>query len=268
MHKFNPISKRSASVANGERIESNSPDLLCHFQLRPLLGLSMTRVNYILLGVALFGVAFYLFFPSTPVPDDAFITLESGERVASFEQFLSLHSTDESALDLHLRAIEQGWHPGSATMLVEMTQSVKFHSSRKRILETLERKTGQSFGNDAEKWTLWLWNSEYQPHPQYGDFKLKLYGQIDPLFSNYYRETDNAKIRLDEIRWGGVMRDGIPPLKNPKMIAASSAEYLDDSNVVFGVSINGDSRCYPKRILAWHEMFKDTIGGQSVCGVY
>ena len=57
-------------------------------------------------------------------------------------------------------------------------------------------------------------------------------------------------------------------MKNPKMLAAGDAKYLGDSDVVFGVELNGDARCYPKRILAWHEMFKDTIGGESVCGVY
>jgi hypothetical protein len=73
---------------------------------------------------------------------------------------------------------------------------------------------------------------------------------------------------LDEIRWGGVRRDGIPPLKNPKMIAASEAGWLGDDDVVFGVAVNGDVRAYPKRILAWHEMFKDRIGGRELAGVY
>ena len=72
------------------------------------------------------------------------------------------------------------------------------------------------------------------------------------------------------MKFGGVASAGtvFRPSKNAKMIAAKEADYLDDSNVVFGVSINGDVRCYPKRILAWHEMFKDTIGGVPICGVY
>jgi hypothetical protein len=75
-------------------------------------------------------------------------------------------------------------------------------------------------------------------------------------------------IRLDEIRWGGVRRDGIPPLKNPAMVAADDARWLHDEDIVFGVAINGDVRAYPKRILAWHEMFKDRIGGLELAGVY
>lgn len=52
------------------------------------------------------------------------------------------------------------------------------------------------------------------------------------------------------------------------MIPADDAAYLDDDNVVFGIEVNGDVRAYPKRILAWHEMFVDTVGGVPVIGVY
>ncbi len=77
-----------------------------------------------------------------------------------------------------------------------------------------------------------------------------------------------AHIRLDEVRWGGVAQDGIPPLRNPKMITVKDASYLDDNNVVFGLKVNGDARAYPKRILAWHEIFVDTVGGVDLAGVY
>ena len=77
---------------------------------------------------------------------------------------------------------------------------------------------------------------------------------MDERFPEYFKETGNPKIRMDEIRWGGVRRDGIPPLKDPEMLSAAEADYLSDSDVVFGIELNGDARCYPKRILAWHEM--------------
>ncbi|HBE68566.1 MAG TPA: hypothetical protein DDW52_10505, partial [Planctomycetaceae bacterium] len=78
----------------------------------------------------------------------------------------------------------------------------------------------------------------------------------------------DASIRLDEVRWGGVRRDGIPPLKNPETVPADQANYLADSDIVFGVEFGGEARAYPKRILAWHEMVKDVVGGQSINGVY
>ncbi len=91
---------------------------------------------------------------------------------------------------------------------------------------------------------------------------------IDPRFRAYFDNNPKTSIRLDEIRWGGVRRDGIPPLKNPKMISAVEATYLGDQDIIFGVALDGDVRAYPKRILAWHEMFKDRIAGREINGVY
>jgi len=52
------------------------------------------------------------------------------------------------------------------------------------------------------------------------------------------------------------------------MLTAKDATYLADDNIIFGIEINGDARAYPKRILAWHEMFVDTVGGVNIAGVY
>jgi hypothetical protein len=95
-----------------------------------------------------------------------------------------------------------------------------------------------------------------------------LYRDIDPAFEDYFDDRPQTLIRLDEVLWGGVNQDGIPPLVRPKMLEASDATYLDDDNVVFGVYLDGEARAYPKRILAWHEMVKDRIGGRDLTGVY
>ena len=52
------------------------------------------------------------------------------------------------------------------------------------------------------------------------------------------------------------------------MLAADEIGYLDDDHIVFGISVNGDARAYPRRILGWHEMFVDEVGGMPVAGVY
>jgi len=115
---------------------------------------------------------------------------------------------------------------------------------------------------------VWLWSFDPGHHPDYSEFLATFFADIDPRFREYFTDRPKTDIRLDEIRWGGVRRDGIPPLKNPKMIRADEATYLEDDNVVFGVAINGDVRAYPRRILAWHEMVKDKIGGLELNGVY
>jgi hypothetical protein len=85
-------------------------------------------------------------------------------------------------------------------------------------------------------------------------------GRIDPRFSQFLKDEYPSTIRVEEIMWGGVVVDGIPALDNPTLIA-EKADYLMDGEPVFGVSINGDSRAYPLRILDWHEMVNDVVGG-------
>ncbi len=75
-------------------------------------------------------------------------------------------------------------------------------------------------------------------------------------------------IRLSEVVWGGVSVDGIPSLDYPEMIPSSEADYLSDNDLVFGISINGDARAYPLRILGWHEMMNDIVGGVPVALAY
>lgn len=192
-----------------------------------------------------------------PVPD-----------VVGIAHFLNLTGQSPAITSASLEEIEHAWHPGAAVMVLE---AIRFAKSRRTVteaLDLLEWKTDQRSGRNLNAWYRWIWSREYQPHPDYAKFKAQLYSRIDKRFVEYFEHTENATIRLDEIRWGGVVRDGIPPLKNPKMISVGKATYLAESDVVFGVTLNGDSRCYPKRILAWHEMFKDSIGDVPLCGVY
>lgn len=201
-------------------------------------------------------------------PDDNAANDRRPAEAVSYSRIFDLYSTSREDVDGAVRDIERGWHPGIAVMLVEAARFAPNRYAATATLELLERMTEQTFGRDINAWYHWLWARDYDPHPDYVRFKSELYSRLDERFSENFEKTDDALIRLDEVRWGGVRRDGIPPLKNPEMIPAEKATYLADTNVVFGVEINGDARCYPKRILAWHEMFKDTIGQMSVCGVY
>ena len=183
------------------------------------------------------------------------------------EKFLGMLTSDPQLLRANLAEVEQNWHVSYVPMLIEVARFLPTEDGG-NLIRLLESKTGNQFGFDFDKWFQWNWKQQYEQYPEYGDFKSQLYSQLDPRFAEYFAVTAGSKIRLDEIRWGGVRRDGIPPLKNPKMLSANEAGFLADTDVVFGIELNGDARAYPKRILAWHEMFKDTIGGESVCGVY
>lgn len=186
---------------------------------------------------------------------------------APLSDFFELAGGDgRRAADAAARITER-WRDAYATMLVELVL-LSPPEAHGRILGLLERGTGQRFGADLDRWYDWIWRSDPGTHPEYAAFKATLYNAIDPRFRAYFDDAPRTTIRLDEIRWGGVLRDGIPPLDHPKMLAAGAASYLDGDNVVFGIEWNGDARAYPKRIMAWHEMVRDRIGGEELNGVY
>ena len=138
----------------------------------------------------------------------------------------------------------------------------------RRLIRLLEAQTGERFGNDIERWHQWIWEQPYDPYPEYARFKGLWYGQIDPRFREFFPPGVSSLIRLDEVDWGGVVPNGIPPLEYPESLAAADAEYLDDGDIVFGIAVNDEARAYPKRILAWHEMALDRVGGLELTVVY
>ena len=69
------------------------------------------------------------------------------------------------------------------------------------------------------------------------------------------------RTRTEEVVWGGVPKDGIPDLTRPPVLPAAQPDYLNPDDRVFGVSLNGEHRAYPLRILNPHEMANDVVGG-------
>lgn len=178
-------------------------------------------------------------------------------------------SPDSQHVDTALSTLDKNWKPEFIPQVLETIAYTANKRSSANTISLLQSKTGQNFGTNMNKWYFWLWNKPLNLSKGYADFKASLYQNIDPKFGKYFKDRQtSARVRLDEIRWGGVLQDGIPPLRTPAMVSAARAGYLQDNNVVFGIEINGDARAYPKRILAWHEMFVDTIGGVEIAGVY
>ncbi len=191
------------------------------------------------------------------------------ERLVRDTLVALLRQSDPEAVNAAVDVINKHWSPGLVPMLLESISYTGSPYAKVGLIGVLREHTGQEFGVWMDDWYHWLWNQPEHAASEYANFKADLYRAIDPRFDVYFRgRADSARIRLDEIRWGGVIRDGIPPLRKPQMISAAQATYLQGDNVVFGIEINGDARAYPKRILAWHEMFTDTIGGEPIAGVY
>ncbi|MEE8144445.1 MAG: DUF3179 domain-containing (seleno)protein, partial [Kiloniellales bacterium] len=83
-------------------------------------------------------------------------------------------------------------------------------------------------------------------------------------------QTDFTKtsIDFDEILSGGPPKDGIPSIDNPKFVPVSEMHDMGPLEPVIGLVINGDARAYPLRILTWHEIANDVVGGVPVVVTY
>ena len=76
-------------------------------------------------------------------------------------------------------------------------------------------------------------------------------------------KTDFSKTSIDlgEIMSGGPPKDGIPSIDEPKFAPVAEIDDLADDEPVIGVVIGGEARAYPLRILIWHEIVNDSVGG-------
>ncbi|MEO0403101.1 MAG: DUF3179 domain-containing protein [Pseudomonadota bacterium] len=194
-----------------------------------------------------------------------------GQQTSMLQLQRAALSGTTSEFEAAMAQIKTRANPDMAASLIV---SLRFSRSRgPQIADALETITGQSHFTDWFNWMLWQeQNPQIKPHADFPAFKREVMVQIDDNFADFLRpehiEPDEMRIRLEEISWGGVVKDGIPSLDNPDLVDAAEAEYLRGDDLVFGVSINGDVRAYPLRIMGWHEMFNEVIGGVPVALAY
>jgi hypothetical protein len=94
-------------------------------------------------------------------------------------------------------------------------------------------------------------------------------GNINSASVPQFEKEENSIVPLDQIVSGGPPPDGIPSIDNPKFISIQEAnKYLEDSELVLGLNINGDVRAYPLQILVWHEIVNDKVNDVPVAVTY
>ena len=110
-------------------------------------------------------------------------------------------------------------------------------------------------------------------YPDYLTTKRHIFMHFVPGWDNIFIEGD-VDWRL--VAWGGVPIDArpynqtdepcgcIPAADNPAVSTAAEATWLQDSDIVFGIEINGEARAYPRRIMEVREMVNDTLGGRDL----
>ncbi|MBV6658006.1 MAG: DUF3179 domain-containing protein [Devosiaceae bacterium] len=75
-------------------------------------------------------------------------------------------------------------------------------------------------------------------------------------------------VDLGEVQDGGPRRDGIPPIDNPSFTPVAEVEHLAPLDPVMSFTHNGETRAYPLRVMTFHEIVNDTVGGAPVAVTY
>ena len=194
---------------------------------------------------------------------------------------------DEAAIDIMWRVIGRyggidedaviaagvNGNLGLVPVLVETAALTLDTDLSLKIATALEMIVGESVGGDyvlAAPWYSWM---SRQAPPQvelegFDEWKGQRLGAIDPSFREFLYQDVPARIPIWSVQWGGVYRDGIPPLEFPINVPGSGADFLLPGEPVFGVTINGESRAYPHRIMGWHELANDVLGGEQITFVF
>lgn len=109
--------------------------------------------------------------------------------------------------------------------------------------------------------------------PDYLSVKRAIFTGVVPQWSALFVEGD---IDWRHVSWGGVLIDDrafgqthapcncIPAADNPTVSSAEDATWLEDSDIVFGIEVNGEYRAYPRQIMEVREMVNDTLGGRDL----
>ena len=179
--------------------------------------------------------------------------------------------------ELAIDGMKSARDAGDKSMVPVIVTLMRF-INREAVFEeavlTLNELTGEDFGTTPAAWPAWFeWVGanldDYRPPDGYPQLKRRFLASIHPGFEQFLQGyEDTSRIEPFEIEWGGVAPDGIPPLEFPPNIPADEAEYLESHERVFGVSINGEHRAYPLRIMNPHEMANDVLGGEPISLAY
>ena len=179
--------------------------------------------------------------------------------------------------DLAIDGMETARNAGDKSMVPVIVTLMRFINRQEvfeKAITTLNELTGEDFGTTPADWPAWFeWVGanldDYRPPDGYPQLKRRFLANIHPGFEQLLGGyEDTSRIEPFEIEWGGVAPDGILPLEFPPNIPADEAEYLESHERVFGVSINGEHRAYPLRIMNPHEMANDMLGGEPISLAY
>ena len=196
-------------------------------------------------------------------------SLSESEQVALLQQLRSTEPTKFSAALAQIVANDASEFVGPLIDLLWADQvGYLLGGDSAEIGTALRSISGQELEDSWEIWLNWYATTNHLPPSGYFPWKRDLFNELSSEFSAFFLEPVDPALRLEEIAWGGVAKDGIPSLNYLQQLPIAEAKGYSPSDAVFGISINGDHRAYPLRIMDWHEMANDVVGGVPLALTY
>jgi hypothetical protein len=93
---------------------------------------------------------------------------------------------------------------------------------------------------------------------------------IPAQWQREWPRTDFSRTTIDlaEIVSGGPPKDGIPSIDDPQFTPVGKLSGLTPEEPVLSLIIGKQARAYPLRVMIWHEIVNDVVGGRPVAVTY
>lgn len=92
--------------------------------------------------------------------------------------------------------------------------------------------------------------------------------ETDILFDTFGFGPQDVDADVDQVYQGCPRRDCIPSIDHPSFLAAAEVDFLDDDDLVISITLGGETRAYPTRILDRHEIVNDRFGDTPIAVTY
>lgn len=211
--------------------------------------------------------------PSTPKTLAASLPPETARALDT-----AISALDGDLSPTHIRAIQaigDAGDPRTAWLLSDLLRLARHPLYARVLVQAADTLLSTSF-DGPDHWndlTNHLMAQDIPAPPDYLARKRAIYTRLVPEWSRLFTEPSEVDWRF--VSWGGVDIDDrpydqtdepcncIPATDNPAVTSAAKGAWLQDNAVIFGVSINGEARAYPRFIMEIREMVNDTLGGRS-----
>lgn len=188
---------------------------------------------------------------------------------------------DEQSFDA-IKIIADSGDPRVSWWLADLQRIANNRDLAGSLTEAQEKLLGFQVNATQSSWgfvTDRLIGWDIAEPPDYLSYKRNVYLAIEPRWEPLFVDGSEVDWRL--LSWGGVFIDDrpydqidlctscIPAADNPKTTDVAGGDtWLGDETIIFGVSVNGEHRAYPRSIMEVREMVNDTLGGRDFAMPY